>query len=115
MDRRKQQKLRALQGRLAGKGDQALREFRDIYDAFNEPQKRMFIEALTKVAEGNEILSKLPANLHAAIETRWVAQGEDEEVLGSGQAELSPKVLLKAIKAWRQGQGYSPGGFGFVY
>jgi hypothetical protein len=115
MDGHKQRQLRSLQGRLAGKGDQALREFRDLYEEFNEQQRRQFLDAFLKVAEGNEILEKLPATLHAAIETHWVANGEDGDVIGSGHAELSPKVLLKAIKAWHQGQGYSPGGLGFVY
>ena len=105
MDGHKRRKLRTLQARLAGKGDQALREFRDVYEAFTEQEKQQFLDALVKIAEGNEILANLPANLHAAIETHWVANGDDGEVIGSGHAELSPKALLKAIKAWRHGEG----------
>jgi len=119
MDRQKQHRIRTFQARLAGKGDQALREFRDLYDGFDEQQKEEFLTAIVKVAEGNEILAKLPAklpaNLHAAIETHWVAKSDDSEIIGSGHAELSPKLLLKAITLWRHGQGYSPGGLGFVY
>lgn len=107
--------MRMMKGRLAARGDQALGEFRDLYETFNNSQKLLFVDALEKAAEANELLRRLPAKMHAAIETEWIAYDEQDEVLGSGHAELSPKLLLKAIRSWEQGDGYSPGGLGFVH
>jgi hypothetical protein len=57
MDENRQRLLRTMQARLASKGDQALREFRDVYDGFDEQQKQRSLEALIKVAEGKDILA----------------------------------------------------------
>lgn len=109
-----QRDIRTRKSRLAAKGDQALGEFRDAYETFDNSQKLLFIQALEKAAEANEIMRCLPAKMHAAIETEWISYDEQGELLGSGHAELSPKLLLKAIRAWEQGDCYSPGGLGFI-
>jgi hypothetical protein len=115
MDDDLRESLRAIESRIAGKGDQALHEFREIYDSFDDSQKRQFRNALAKVAEGHEMLRELPMGyVRATIQTHWEFRDNEGELVAGGIGEFSPRVLVQAVAAWDQGERYSPSGMRFT-
>jgi hypothetical protein len=115
MDDDLRERLRAIEARIAGKGDQALHEFRDVYDSFDDSQKQQFRDALAKVAEGHEMLRGLPLGyVRATIQTHWESRDNEGELVAGGIGEFSPRVLVEAIAAWEKGEGYSSSGMRFT-
>lgn len=105
---------RKTSARLVARGDQVLQEFKLLYRSWTRLEQMQFREALKKLAEANEILAKLPPHARAWVETRWESRDVDTgEVLAGMRGKLTPKILLKAINAWEQGDDYTPGGMAF--
>ena len=108
-------RLRAIEARIADKGDQALQEFREIYESFDDTEKQQFRDALAKVAEGHEILRNLPIGyIRATVQTHWESRDNEGELVVGGIGELSPRVLVQAVAAWDSGERFSPSGMRFT-
>jgi hypothetical protein len=102
---------RRASARLVARGDQELREFKNIYSAWTRLEQAQFREALKRLAEADEILSKLPGYVQNWVDTRWERRcNVTGEIPAGGRGKVPPRILLKAINAWEHGDDYAPGG-----
>jgi hypothetical protein len=105
---------RRASARLVARGDQELREFKNIYSAWSRLEQAQFREALKRLAEADEILSKLPGYVKNWVDTRWEHRcSVTGEIPAGGRGKVPPRILLKAINAWQHGDDYAPGGAAF--
>jgi hypothetical protein len=104
---------RRASARLVARADQELREFKNTYRSWSRLEQAQFREALKKLSEANEILSKLPGHIKGWMDARWECRDAEGEIPAGGRGKLHPRILLKAINAWEHGDDYAPGGAAF--
>jgi ATP-dependent protease HslVU (ClpYQ) peptidase subunit len=108
--------MRKVEAKFTQKGDQELQEFRALYADWDGETRGKFREALMLVADGNEILRKLPNSmLGCKVETSWQVCDNEGEVVAGGSGRLSARLLLQAIEAWDKGEDFAPGGMAFIH
>ncbi len=98
-------RLDQLDAQILREFDQELQEVRSLYDVLSNTERDRFRDWLAQLAE----LSESPVKfLPMRVKIQTDNTSLDDETDNHASASLSPKVMLKAVEAWDNGEEFTP-------
>ncbi len=86
--------------------DNQLSEFRQSYDSRSAEERKQLREWLEKVSNLQE--EGYDWNMNIRVHTENDVLDDNGELIRWGDADLTPATMLQAIKAWDEGDNFTP-------